>query len=180
MNPAVEEVGATLVDDVAVPRARLVDLLDGMDRIAAEHDVAHRLPRAHRRRQHAPAPSSSTAATPRRRRGPQTAFDAIMRLALELGGTITGEHGVGLLKREWLRTELGEPPTGCSSGSSRPSTRSASSTPARCSDVSLSAAQADQQTEQEQTLRQIEQRVLWLATAIVRPRQPASGPTPSG
>jgi glycolate oxidase len=38
----------------------------------------------------------------------QTAFDAIMRLALELGGTITGEHGVGLLKRDWLRTELGE------------------------------------------------------------------------
>ena len=37
----------------------------------------------------------------------QVAFDAIMRLALELGGTITGEHGVGLLKRDWLREELG-------------------------------------------------------------------------
>jgi glycolate oxidase len=38
----------------------------------------------------------------------QVAFDAIMKLALELGGTITGEHGVGLLKRSWLRAELGE------------------------------------------------------------------------
>jgi glycolate oxidase len=38
----------------------------------------------------------------------QKAFDAIMRLGLALGGTITGEHGVGVLKRDWLATELGE------------------------------------------------------------------------
>ena len=30
-----------------------------------------------------------------------------MRLGLDLGGTITGEHGVGLLKRDWLEAELG-------------------------------------------------------------------------
>ena len=30
-----------------------------------------------------------------------------MRLGLDLGGTITGEHGVGLLKRDWLEVELG-------------------------------------------------------------------------
>ena len=34
------------------------------------------------------------------------AFDAIMELGLELGGTITGEHGVGYLKRRWLAREL--------------------------------------------------------------------------
>lgn len=27
--------------------------------------------------------------------------------ALELGGTLTGEHGVGILKRRWLGEELG-------------------------------------------------------------------------
>ncbi|MFF9667407.1 FAD-linked oxidase C-terminal domain-containing protein, partial [Streptomyces althioticus] len=37
----------------------------------------------------------------------QRAFDEIMALGLELGGTITGEHGVGLLKRDWLARELG-------------------------------------------------------------------------
>jgi glycolate oxidase len=36
------------------------------------------------------------------------AFGAIMELALRLGGTITGEHGVGTLKRPWLGQELGE------------------------------------------------------------------------
>lgn len=37
----------------------------------------------------------------------RTAFAAILRLALELGGTVTGEHGVGLLKRDVLEDELG-------------------------------------------------------------------------
>ena len=34
------------------------------------------------------------------------AFDAITAAALELGGTITGEHGVGRLKLGWLEREL--------------------------------------------------------------------------
>jgi glycolate oxidase len=34
-------------------------------------------------------------------------FDEIMRLGLSLGGTCTGEHGVGLLKRDWLAREIG-------------------------------------------------------------------------
>jgi glycolate oxidase len=34
-------------------------------------------------------------------------FDEIMRLGLSLGGTCTGEHGIGLLKRDWLAREIG-------------------------------------------------------------------------
>ena len=36
----------------------------------------------------------------------QEAFGEIMAAGLELGGTITGEHGVGYLKRDWLAREL--------------------------------------------------------------------------
>lgn len=36
------------------------------------------------------------------------ALDAIVRKTLELGGTITGEHGVGLAKKPWLRQQLGD------------------------------------------------------------------------
>ena len=36
------------------------------------------------------------------------AFDEIVRAALGLGGTITGEHGVGTLKRPYLRDEIGD------------------------------------------------------------------------
>ena len=35
------------------------------------------------------------------------AFGEIMDLAVSLGGTITGEHGVGRLKKPWLAGYLG-------------------------------------------------------------------------
>ena len=43
-----------------------------------------------------------------RRRRVHQALDAIVGRTLELGGTITGEHGVGLAKKPWLRQELGD------------------------------------------------------------------------
>jgi glycolate oxidase len=36
------------------------------------------------------------------------AADEVFRAALDLGGTLTGEHGVGLIKRRWLALELGD------------------------------------------------------------------------
>jgi glycolate oxidase len=36
------------------------------------------------------------------------ALDAIVEKTLALGGTITGEHGVGLAKKRWLKQQLGE------------------------------------------------------------------------
>ena len=36
----------------------------------------------------------------------QAAFEEMLDAAIELGGTVTGEHGVGLLKREGMRREL--------------------------------------------------------------------------
>ena len=35
------------------------------------------------------------------------AFDDILELGLSLGGTITGEHGVGNIKVDWLEREIG-------------------------------------------------------------------------
>jgi glycolate oxidase len=37
----------------------------------------------------------------------EAAYGEIMDLAITLGGTITGEHGVGRLKRPWLAQQLG-------------------------------------------------------------------------
>jgi len=33
--------------------------------------------------------------------------DRILKMCIEVGGTVTGEHGVGLLKRPGMRRELG-------------------------------------------------------------------------
>lgn len=36
------------------------------------------------------------------------AADELFLAALRLGGTLTGEHGIGILKRRWIRDELGD------------------------------------------------------------------------
>jgi glycolate oxidase len=100
---------ATMIDDVCVPRGRLGEMLDGVSAIAAEYDLtigvcAH----AGDGNTHPVVCFDAHDADESRRA--RESFDAIMALGLELGGTITGEHGVGLLKRDWLAQELG--PTG--------------------------------------------------------------------
>jgi glycolate oxidase len=36
------------------------------------------------------------------------AAEELFAFALTLGGTLSGEHGIGVLKRRWLRDELGD------------------------------------------------------------------------
>jgi glycolate oxidase len=106
VGTAIDAVGASLIDDVAVPRARLVDLLAGIEKIAAENDVLVAVPgHIGDGNMHPTVIFDRGDAAAAARAG--DAFAAIMRLGLELGGTITGEHGVGQLKRTWLREELG-------------------------------------------------------------------------
>jgi glycolate oxidase len=107
VGPALDRLGVTLVDDVAVPRERLAELLTGIERIAEENDVLVACVGHVRDGNMHPTvvfQAGSEAAEARAVR----AFEAIMALGLSLGGTITGEHGIGVLKREWLGRELGE------------------------------------------------------------------------
>ena len=99
--PALERLGPVLTEDVCVPRSAGARRCSaGSSEIAARHDVRDRHHRARRRRQ--PAPAAHHPA--RRRRGPRArrrpAFEEILDAAIALGGTVTGEHGVGLLKRD--------------------------------------------------------------------------------
>jgi glycolate oxidase len=40
------------------------------------------------------------------KRAAQAAFTEFLDAAIELGGTVSGEHGIGLLKRDGMRREL--------------------------------------------------------------------------
>ncbi|ANH40260.1 putative FAD-linked oxidoreductase [Nocardioides dokdonensis FR1436] len=103
--PALEQLGDWILDDVCVPRGRVVELLEGVERIAAAESLTIGVfghagdGNMHPTIVHDAADPASVAAAAR-------AFDAITALALDLGGTITGEHGVGRLKRDWLAREL--------------------------------------------------------------------------
>ena len=104
--PAVEKKGSLLLEDVGVPLPRLGDLVLGIERLAAEHDLTIAvLAHAGDGNTHPLLvfDPSDAAMTERAQR----AYGAVMDLAIELGGTITGEHGVGRLKKAWLGDYLG-------------------------------------------------------------------------
>jgi FAD/FMN-containing dehydrogenase len=104
--PAIEARGSLLLEDVGAPIPLLPDLLAEVARIAEENDVeipvvAH----AGDGNTHPiiVVPPGDEAARVRA----QAAFEAVMAAAIRLGGTITGEHGVGRTKKAALPDQLG-------------------------------------------------------------------------
>ncbi|MFE2429698.1 FAD-binding oxidoreductase [Streptomyces sp. NPDC059373] len=105
--PALERISsATMIDDVCVPRSALGAMLDGVAGIAEKYDLTIGVC-AHAGDGNTHPVVCFDAADPDESRRARESFDEIMALGLELGGTITGEHGVGVLKKEWLARELG-------------------------------------------------------------------------
>jgi glycolate oxidase subunit GlcD len=105
--PALEQVGgAILIDDVAVPRSRIAGFLDGCDAIAAQREVTIGVVGHAGDGNMHPTVCFDGADAGQRERA-YGAFDDILELGLSLGGTITGEHGVGNIKVDWLEREIG-------------------------------------------------------------------------
>ncbi len=103
---ALEVYGAWLTDDVCVPRTRITDLIAGCERVSREVGlriavVGH----AGDGNMHPTIVYDPT--SPDEFARAHRAFDDILALGLSLGGTVTGEHGVGKIKREWLAKEIG-------------------------------------------------------------------------
>jgi glycolate oxidase len=105
MHPAMAALGTTLIEDVAVPRSALPAMFDEIARIEREFGltiptVAH----AGDGNLHPNFVFEGTEVPPEIWR----AADELFRAAIRLGGTLTGEHGIGMLKSRWLAEELGE------------------------------------------------------------------------
>jgi glycolate oxidase len=104
--PAVERTGTLLLEDVGVPLPQLGALVDGIAKISADREVTIAvIAHAGDGNTHPLIvfdPSDQAMAERAR-----TAYGEVMDLAMSLGGTITGEHGVGRLKRPWLADYLG-------------------------------------------------------------------------
>ncbi len=103
---ALEHRGSVLFEDVGVPVPLLPDLVDGIAQVAARCGVeiavvAH----AGDGNTHPLVVYDASDAAAEQRA--QKAFVEVMAVALELGGTITGEHGVGRTKKSALPAQLG-------------------------------------------------------------------------
>ena len=103
--PALERLGPVLTEDICVPRSKVPEMLAAIEEIAARNDVAiATIAHAGDGNLHPlmPAPVGDDAARVRA----QLAFEQMLDAAIALGGTVTAEHGVGLLKMKGLEREL--------------------------------------------------------------------------
>ncbi len=112
MHPAMESLGTALIEDVSVPRSALPAMFDEIARVEREHGVV--IPTVAHAGDGNLHPNFIFDAEPDEFgvvEAPDdiwAAADDLFRAALRLGGTLTGEHGVGVLKRRWLADELGD------------------------------------------------------------------------
>jgi glycolate oxidase len=104
--PAVDAMGSLLLEDVGAPIPLLPDLLDAIGEIAARHEV--RIPVVAHAGDGNTHPNIVYDPTdPDSERRARLAFRDVMAAAIALGGTITGEHGVGKAKADALPDQLG-------------------------------------------------------------------------
>ncbi|KDP92479.1 MULTISPECIES: FAD-binding oxidoreductase [Clavibacter] len=121
-HPALAARGRVLIEDVAVPRSRLADMLTRIREI--ERATGLQIPTVAHAGDGNLHPNFCIPEDPTTPDGDATgipddvwrAADLLFRAAVDLGGTLTGEHGVGLLKRRWLADELGDDVMGLAAG----------------------------------------------------------------
>ena len=107
-HPALEAQGTVLIEDIAVPRSALPEIFAVIAEIGARHGLS--IPTV--------AHAGDGNLHPNFIYQPNgdggvpdfvwAAADELFTAALQLGGTLTGEHGVGILKKRWLGDELGD------------------------------------------------------------------------
>ena len=107
---ALEAQGVARMEDVGVPRSRVPELLRAIEAIAARHAIAvGTFGHAGDGNLHPTfilgrdEPEAVAAARL------HTAREDLYTAALALGGTVTGEHGIGAARRDWLVRQRGEP-----------------------------------------------------------------------
>lgn len=103
--PALERLGPVLTEDVCVPRSAVPEMLSRIQASAVRHDVViANIAHAGDGNLH-PLIIAPVGDGPAKARA-KAAFDEIVDECRALGGTVTGEHGVGLLKLPGAADEL--------------------------------------------------------------------------
>lgn len=103
--PAMEQLGSVVIDDISVPLPHLAEMFRRIEVVAAQHDtlvgtVAHAGDgNIHPLIVFDPRDPASRARV-------QVVFEQLMQHALDLGGTVSGEHGIGALKADFLHRQL--------------------------------------------------------------------------
>jgi glycolate oxidase len=96
-------------EDVCVPRGRIVEMLARVDRVSAETGIASAVfGHAGDGNLHVNLLSHDDPEDPAVRAKMWAAAERVFAHTMELGGTLSGEHGIGLTKRDYMRMEQSE------------------------------------------------------------------------
>jgi len=105
-HSSLERAGVARMDDVGVPRSRVPEMLEAIERISAAHDLPVGV-FGHAGDGNLHPTFVVERDDPTAEGRINTARAAIYEAAIALGGTITGEHGTGIAKRDYLEAQLG-------------------------------------------------------------------------
>jgi glycolate oxidase subunit GlcD len=104
--PALERLGSTLLDDVCVAVHHLPRLVAAVEEIAVRHGVVIGT-FGHAADGNLHPTIVFDAGDPAAEARARGAFDDIVEAALDLGGTVSGEHGIGSLKAVYVERQVG-------------------------------------------------------------------------
>ncbi|PNB77196.1 glycolate oxidase subunit GlcD, partial [Pseudomonas sp. FW305-BF6] len=97
----------TILEDATVPRSKIADMVQAINEIAQKYQVKIcTFGHAGDGNLHPTCPTDARDHEEMER--VEMAFAEIFEKAIELGGTITGEHGVGIVKAPYLELKLGK------------------------------------------------------------------------
>ncbi len=96
-------------EDVVVPVSHMPELIDGLQRLSQQHNIPI-VNFGHAGNGNIHVNLLVNPDDPEQMRAADTCLDAVFTLVLDLGGTLSGEHGIGLVKREFVGREI-EPDT---------------------------------------------------------------------
>ena len=109
-HPSMETMGTVLIEDVCVPRSALPSMFAAIEQIGEKYGIS--IPTVAHAGDGNLHPNFVFTPDPTQEGGVPAivwqAADEMFLTAIRLGGTLTGEHGIGILKRRWLRDELGD------------------------------------------------------------------------
>ncbi len=110
ISPSLKEAYRIKVnEDICVPRGRIVEMLARIDRISAETGIATAVfGHAGDGNLHCNLLSNDDPDDPAVRTRMWSAAEQVFRATVALGGTLSGEHGVGLTKRDYVHLEQSE------------------------------------------------------------------------
>ncbi len=110
ISPALKEAYKIKVnEDVCVPRGKIVEMLARVDRVSAETGIATAVfGHAGDGNLHVNLLSNEDSADPAVRKKMWAAAEQVFAHCVSLGGTLSGEHGIGLTKRDYVPMEQSE------------------------------------------------------------------------